>query len=182
MKFIIAVTGASGAIYAIKLIEMLKDRHDLHIIISNGAKKIIKSEMNISIENLKISNIYEINDLSAPLASGTFLHDGMVIIPASMKTIAAIAHGLADNLITRAADCTLKENRTLIVVPRETPLNLIHLRNLVSLKEAGAIIMPAAPAFWHKPKTIEDLVVQFVQRIAEKLGVDIPDIIRWKGE
>ncbi len=184
MRFIIAITGASGAIYGTKLIELLAQEHEIHLILSKGAKEIIKYETNTALNTLKstVFKYYENDNLHAELASGTFSHDGMVIIPASMKTIAAITHGYASNLITRAADCTLKENRKLIVVPRETPLNLIHLRNLTILKEAGAIIMPASPAFWHRPQSIDSLVEAFVQRVAEKLGVKIPDMIRWKGE
>ncbi len=184
MKYIIAITGASGAIYAIKLIEFLNNKAEIHLILSEGAKSIIKQEMNMTVDSLKrnVHKIYNNENLTAALASGTFAHDGMVIIPASMKTIAALAHGYASNLITRAADCTLKENRLLIVVPRESPLNLIHLRNLTLLKEAGAIIMPASPAFWHNPKTIDELVEAFVQRVAEKLGITSAEMVRWKGE
>jgi 4-hydroxy-3-polyprenylbenzoate decarboxylase len=130
----------------------------------------------------KADFLYDEHDLAAGPASGTFPIDSMVVIPCSMKTLAGIAHGYADNLIARAADCSLKERRTLILVPRESPLNLIQIRNMATVTEAGGIVIPASPAFWAKPKTIEELVDSVVERVLAHLGISNDRQATWTGE
>ncbi len=181
MRFVIALTGASGQIFALRLIEILKDFAEIHLIISNAAKITIPYELDFDVKEIeKLADfVYSESDLDAPFASGTFKHDGMVVIPCTMKTLSSIAYGFSENLITRAADVTLKERRRLILAIRETPLNLNHIRAMLRACEAGAIIMPITPSFYIKPKSIEDLVDHFSKRVAELLGVEI-DYKRWK--
>ncbi|MBS7631226.1 UbiX family flavin prenyltransferase [Candidatus Bathyarchaeota archaeon] len=181
MKLVVAVTGASGAIYAKRLLQVLKEKNvEVHLIISDQAKIIAKTELNELFNyNEFAEKIYDSKDLTAPLSSGSFKIDGMVIIPASMKTIGAIASGFSENLITRAADVQLKERRILIIVPRETPLNTIHLRNMAKLSSLGAIILPAMPAFYHKPENIEELVDFVVGKILDQLGLEHSLYRRW---
>lgn len=175
MKIVIAITGASGALYGIRLIKELKKRgHELHLIISKNAKKIIEYETSYSAEEIvkEANEFYDEDDMECKLASGSFIYDAMVICPCSVKTMACIANGIALNLITRSAICCLKEGRKLIVVPRETPVELIILENMIKLKKAGAIILPAMPAFYHKPKKIDDMVNYIVGKILEQLGIE----------
>ena len=179
------MTGASGSIYGLRLVKALKKAGaEVHLIISKWGSETLEYETGVSSDELfgQVDYVYDENELTAGPASGSFYLDGMVIIPCSMKTMAAIANGYADNLITRAADCSLKERRTLILVPREAPMNLIHITNMKKAANAGAIVFPASPAFWHKPTTIEDLVDGFNDRILIHLGVkDRPDF-EWSGE
>jgi len=181
MKLVVAVTGASGAIYAKRLLQVLKEKSvKVYLIISDQAKIIAKMELDEYFNyNELAEQVYESKDLTAPISSGSFKIDGMVIIPASMKTIGAIASGFGENLITRAADVQLKERRVLIIVPRETPLNTIHLRNMAKLSSLGAIILPAMPAFYHKPENIEDLVDFVIGKILDQLGLEHSLYRRW---
>ena len=184
MRLTIAVTGASGVIYGKHLLEELRNKKiETHLVISNAAKKIIKHELGTSEKSLeKLANhVYEIDDWSSPIVSGSFKTDGMVIIPCSMKTLAGIANGFAENVILRAADVTLKEKRKLILVPRETPLNSIHLRNMLDLAQLGTYIIPAMPAFYHKPKSVEDLIDFVVGRVLDQLDVDHSLYRRWEN-
>ncbi len=171
MKIVIGITGASGTIYSLKLIEKIKE--DIYLIISENGKKILNFENNIDPEMLrgKVKEIYNDDDLFAPISSGSFIFDALVIIPASMNTIAKIASGISDTLITRVASVALKERRKIILVPRETPLSSIHLENLKILSDAGAIILPACPGFYLKPKSIDDLVDFIVYRIMDEIGI-----------
>ncbi|MBD3407062.1 MAG: UbiX family flavin prenyltransferase [Candidatus Lokiarchaeota archaeon] len=183
-RILVCLTGASGAIYGVRLIEKLKSvGHEVHLIVSRWGEETLAHETSSSREDLgKIADfIYDEMDLTAGPASGSFHLDAMAIVPCSMKTLAGIAHGYADNLVARAADCTLKERRPLVIVPRETPLNLIHIRNMETVTEAGAIILPASPAFWHKPKNIDELVDSIVDRIIPHLGLSKTEI-EWKGD
>ena len=174
MRLVVAITGASGVIYGKRMLEVLR-REDVetHLIISKAGEKVIEHELVTSKSNLKkLANyVYDMDDWSAPIVSGSFKADGMVIIPCSMKTLAGIAHGYSDNIILRAADVTLKEKRKLIIVPRETPLSVIHLRNMVELAEQNGIIVPAMPAYYHKPKGIDDLVSFVVGKVLDFLGI-----------
>ena len=184
MKLVIGVSGASGTIYAVKLLEALKDANvETHLIISKAAEEILKFENELSKEDLKklASRFYEENDLKAPITSGSYKTDGMIIIPCSMKTLAGVALGYSNNLILRAADVTLKERRPLVLVVRETPLNLIHLENMVKAAKAGAIIFPASPGFYHKPKTINDLINYIIGKILNLFNLDYKFKIEWKG-
>jgi len=183
MKLVLAITGASGVIYGKRLLEVLRNKNvDTHLVISQAAERIIAHELGItkkSLENLA-NHVYEVNDWSSPLVSGSFKTDAMVIAPCSMKTLAGIANGFAENVILRAADVTLKEKRKLILVPRETPLNSIHLRNMLDLAKQGAIIVPAMPAYYHKPKSIEALVDFVVGRILDLLEIEHNLYQRWQ--
>lgn len=179
---IVAMTGATGAIYGIRLLEVLREKGvDVHLVISAWAEKTIALETTCTVAKVKkmAGRCYAADDLSAPISSGSFPTAGMVVIPCSMKTLAAIAHGISDNLIIRAADVMLKEKRKLILVPRESPLNLIHLRNLTIAAEAGAVILPPMAAFYFKPKSIADLVDHMVGKVLDLLGVEHHLFPRW---
>ena len=184
-RIFVSITGASGAIYGVKLIKALKDAgHEIHLVISRWGEKTLEYETGESKSSLekRVYKVYEEDDLTAGPASGSFPLDAVVVVPCSMKTLAGIAHGYADNLISRAADCALKERRKLILVPRETPLNLIHIRNMERVTEAGAIIIPASPAFWHRPKTIDELVESIVDRVLSHLSSTPDSAAVWTGE
>ena len=179
------MTGASGSIYGIRLVNALRKLNvEIHLIISKWGSKTMEYETGITSDTLsgEVDFAYDEMDLTAGPASGSFHLDGMIIIPCSMKTLAAIANGYADNLITRAADCSLKERRTLILVPRETPMNLIHIKNMKKVTEAGAMVFPASPAFWHKPTTIDELIDGLIDRILTHLGIKEKSDIEWVGE
>ena len=183
MRLIVAITGASGVVYGKRLLEVLKGKHDIYLIISKASEKLIEQELEIPKKELEelASHVYDEDDFSSPLASGSFVTDAMIIIPCSMKTLAGIAHGYSENLILRAADVALKEKRKLILVPRETPLSSVHLRNLLELSMQGVVIIPAMPAFYHRPQTIEDLVDFIVGKVLDSLGLDHELFKRWTG-
>lgn len=184
MRLVVALTGASGVIYGTSLLEILHEmKVETQLIISRAAEKVIEHELEIKKEDLEsfASHVYDVDDLTSPLMSGSFKTDGMVIIPCSMKTLAGIVHGFADNLILRAADVTLKEKRRLVVVPRETPLNVIHLNNMLEAARLGVFVVPAMPAFYHKPKKISDLVDFVVGRVLDCLGIEHKLFKRWSG-
>lgn len=175
LKIGIAATGASGALYTKILIECLlrypKQIETLHLIFSETAKSIWLSE--VGAFDLPADLLFEENDFSAPFASGSGVYDVFIICPCSMGTLGRIAGGISDNLITRAADVALKERKKLILVPRETPLNLIHLKNMTQVTEAGGIILPASPSFYSHPETIEDAVATVTERILQISGLEI---------
>jgi len=184
MRLIVAITGASGVIYGKRLLKVLREKNvETHLIISKAAKKVIKHELGTTKEDLEklAEHVYDVDDWSSPVVSGSFKTDGMIIIPCSMKTLAGIAHGYSDNLILRAADVTLKEKRRLILVPRETPLNVVHLRNMLELAEQGVVIVPAMPAYYHKPKGIGDLVDFVVGKVLDLLGMEHTLYKKWTG-
>ena len=183
MRIIVAITGASGVVYGKRLLEVLKGKSEVHLIISKASDTLIEYELETTKKQLEelANHVYDEDDFSSPLASGSFVTDAMIIIPCSMKTLAGIAHGYSENLILRAADVILKEKRKLILVPRETPLNPIHLRNLLKLSLQGVMIIPAMPAFYHKPKTIEDLVDFIIGKVLDSLGIDHELFKRWTG-
>jgi 4-hydroxy-3-polyprenylbenzoate decarboxylase len=184
MRLIVAVTGASGVVYGKRLLQVLKDKNvETHLIISNAAEKVIEHELRLDKKDFHkwTDHIYEADDMTSPLMSGSFKTDGMVIVPCSMKTLSGIVHGFAHDLILRAADVALKEKRRLIVVPRETPLNTVHLRNMLAAAELGVFVVPAMPAFYHKPKEINDLVDFIVGRILDCLGLEHDLFRRYSG-
>lgn len=182
MKIIIGITGASGAIYGIKLLENLKA--EKHLIISSHAKQIIKNETAYTLNQIKkITDFYYENEnMDTSISSGSVEFDAMVIVPCSMSTLSKIAMGISDNLITRVASVCLKERRKLIIVPRETPLGSIHLKNMWVLSECGAVILPAMPAFYTQPKKIEDFVNFIVGRILDILGIEHKLYKRYKSK
>ncbi|TXT55964.1 MAG: Flavin prenyltransferase UbiX [Candidatus Thorarchaeota archaeon] len=183
-RILVCLTGASGAIYGVKLIQTLSQRgHEVQLIVSKWGHETLSHETGLSVEDLKkyAEVVYDETDLTAGPASGSYHLDAMAIVPCSMKTLAGIANGYADNLVGRAADCALKERRPLVIVPRETPLNLIHIRNMERVTEAGAILLPASPAFWHKPENIDQLVDSIVDRIIPHLGLSRTEI-EWTGD
>ncbi len=185
MELIIAITGASGAVFGIKMLEILQKISNVktHLIISKSASLTIASETNYKISEVKaLADIcYNIEDISACLASGSFKTDGMIIAPCSIKTMSAIAHSYCDNLITRSADVTLKERRKLVLMLRETPLHLGHLRNMALIAENGGIIYPPVPAFYSNPKTIDDLVHHSVCHALDLFNIDDSNFKRWNG-
>ncbi len=184
MKVIVAVTGASGTIYAKGFLEAAK-KHGIetHLIITESGEKVAKYELG-GVDQLKelAHSTYGWTDLTAAIASGGHDVDAMVIVPSSMKTVSAIAHGFADNLVTRAADVQLKERRTLLLVPRETPLHAIHLENMAKLAHMGAIILPAMPGFYHNPESVQDLVDFITGKILDQLGKKNDMYKRWGSD
>jgi len=183
LRLIVAISGASGVIYGIRMLEALKEEKvETHLIVSRWAEKIIEYETSLTVEQIKkmADYSYEVEDLAASIASGSSDFLGMVIIPCSTKTLAAIANGYSENLIHRCAEVMLKEKCKLVVAPRETPLNLIHLRNMVKLAEAGVIIAPLMPPYYHQPKTIDELINQMVGKILNIFGVKSRFYKEWK--
>lgn len=188
---VMAISGASGAPYAVRLLEVLvSHRHPVWLIVTSHGQRLLDAECGIrSLAGLQGATggdwdtvtIFSDTDRGALPASGSAKWTGMVICPCSMGTVSAIAHGSSRSLVERAADVALKERRKLVVVPRETPLSLIHLRNLTLLTEAGGIVVPAAPGFYHRPTDIRQLVDFIVQRILDQLGLDIEISPRWRG-
>lgn len=183
MRYLVSIGGASGSIYGIRLLqELQKTSHEIHLVLSEGAKKILAHETSYTPSVLKTyaHAIYENNDLFAGPASGSFPLDAMIIIPCSMKTLSAIAHGYADTLTSRAASCCLKEGRTVILVLRETPLDLPGIRNMLAAKQSGAVILPAMPAFYQKPERIDDLIDFIVGKVFDQLSLPHSLFRRWK--
>ena len=184
-KIVIGFSGASGIIYGIRLLEILHSVNiQTYLIISEWAKKNIEIETDKTLEYVKsLSSVnYDNFKLDASVSSGSFLHDGMVIVPCSMKSLSSIANGYDDTLISRAASVTLKESRKLIIVPRETPLSRIHLENMIKLQEAGAIILPAMPGFYHNPSTIDEIIDHLVGKILDQLKIEHDLFKRWKDQ
>jgi len=184
IKIIVGITGSSGVIYGIKLLYFLKkSKIETHIVLSKWAEKNIEIETDESIVEVKklASFEYRENDMAASISSGSFKTDGMIIIPCSMKTLASIANGYDDNLISRAASVTIKENRKLVIVPRETPLSQIHLSNMLKLAKIGVTILPAMPGFYHRPKTINDLILHIVGKTLDQFEINNEVFKRWKN-
>ena len=184
IKIIVGITGSSGVIYGIKLLYFLKkSKIETHIVLSKWAEKNIEIETDESVVEVKklASFEYRENDMAASISSGSFKTDGMIIIPCSMKTLASIANGYDDNLISRAASVTIKENRKLVIVPRETPLSQIHLSNMLKLAKIGVTILPAMPGFYHRPKTINDLILHIVGKTLDQFEINNEAFKRWKN-
>jgi len=185
MQLIVGLSGASGLIYGIRLLEVLKQQPEVetHLILSGSAKLNIAIETDWSVTDVKAlaDHVHAYNDISASVASGSFRTDGMIIAPCSMKTISGIANSYADNLMVRAADVILKERRRLVLVPRETPLHTGHCRLFYELSQMGAILAPPMPAFYTRPRTIEDLVDHHVGRILDLFDLEAGMVSRWQG-
>ncbi len=181
MRIVLAATGASGAIYLQRLLDYLEQSggHELHLVLSSYAKQVVSEE--IGALRLPAGAIeHSDKSMNAPFASGSARFDAMVVVPCSMGTLGRIAAGTSESLILRAADVFLKERRRLILVPRETPWNLIHARNAVTVIEAGASLLPAMPSFYSRPRTLEEAVDTVVWRILDQLGIDAPNACRWR--
>jgi 4-hydroxy-3-polyprenylbenzoate decarboxylase len=178
---LIAITGASGISIAIKLLNILKEKNiETELVISKAAEQVLSSESNIKITDLQqlVTTYYDVNDLTAPPASGSYKIDSMIVVPCTMKTLAAIANGYSDNLITRAADITIKEKRKLILVVRESPLSPIHLENMLKLARLGVVIAPPVPSYYIMPESVEELIDHTVGRILDQIGIE-SEIKRW---
>ncbi len=180
----IAITGASGVQYGIRLLEVLKElEQETGLVITRNGQKIIEAETQLSTGYVRSlsGQTYDENDLTAPIASGSYLEDGMVVIPCSMKTVGSIAGGVSMNLVARAADVCLKERRRLILVVREAPLNAIHLQNLLTVTQCGAVVVPACPGFYTRPASISDLIDNLVARVLDLLHINHSLAKRWGG-
>ena len=184
-RIVVAISGASGAVYGVRLLQALAslDHVESHLTVSSAGFLNLQQELEMSRADVEAlaDVVYRVQDVGAPIASGSFQCDGMVVAPCSMRTLAAVAHGLSDNLITRAADVMLKERRRLILMARETPLNLAHLRNMTSVTEMGGIIYPPVPGFYHRPQSIADMIDHTVSRVIDLLGLPQPQAARWNG-
>lgn len=186
-RLIIGMSGASGSIYGIRLLEVLRtvDEIETHLIMSAAAKRVALLETDYTIPEIEAlaGKLYRADDIAAAIASGSYKTMGMVIVPCSMKSLSAVTHSYSDNLLHRAADVVLKDRRKLVLVPRETPLHLGHVRLMVEAIELGAIMMPPVPAFYHRPKTIDDIVNQTVNRILDLFDIELENDLfeRWQG-
>ncbi len=182
MRLLVAITGSSGVIYGIKVLEVLfKLNIESHLIISDWGERNIQIETDRSVESVKslATRHYSNNNMAAPISSGSFRTDGMAIVPCSMKTLSSIANGYDDNLVSRAAGVCIKESRRLVIVPRETPLSRIHLQNMTRLADIGVIILPAMPGFYHRPRSIDDIVTHIAGKILDQFGVEHNIFKRW---
>ena len=184
-RLVVGITGASGSIYGIRLLEVLRTTTDieLHLVVSVAGKRTLMEETDYSVADVEAlaHHRYDVKDIGATLASGSFRTAGMVIAPCSIKTAAAIAACYADTLLTRAADVTLKEGRPLILLVRETPLHLGHLRVLTSLAEMGAVVLPPMPAFYNRPKALDDIINHTVARVLDRLQLPQTLVGEWRG-
>jgi 4-hydroxy-3-polyprenylbenzoate decarboxylase len=183
MKVLVCIGGASGSMYGVRVLEeCIKKKHEVHLIVSEGAKKILEHETTYTYDDIvkKASVVYDNDDVWAAPASGSFRLDAMVVVPCSMKTLAAIANGFGDTLMARAASCCLKEGRKVVLVIRETPLDLPGIRNMLAAKESGAVLLPAMPGFYHKPQKIEDLIDFIVGKILDQLAIPHTLFKRWE--
>lgn len=184
-RIIVAISGASGAIYGLRLLRALREAPDVetHLIVSDAGWLNLQQETALAREAVQAlaDHSHALHNVGATVASGSFRCDGMVVAPCSMRTLASVANGLSDNLITRAADVMLKERRRLILMARETPLNLAHLRNMTRATEMGAIIFPPVPAFYLRPQSVDELVDHTVARVLDLLDLPSPQAARWTG-
>ncbi|SAL58213.1 3-octaprenyl-4-hydroxybenzoate carboxy-lyase [Caballeronia turbans] len=184
-RLIVAITGATGAIYGVRLLETLRRLSgvETHLLVSSAGWLNIQHELDLDKATVHAlaDVVHSVRDVGATIASGSFATDGMVVAPCSMRTLASIAHGLSDNLITRAADVVLKERRRLVLLVRETPFNLAHLRNMTAVTEMGGVIFPPLPAFYQKPATIEEMVDHTVARVIDLFCIGQPVAPAWQG-
>jgi 4-hydroxy-3-polyprenylbenzoate decarboxylase len=184
-RIIVAISGASGAVYGVRLLQLLAALGNVqtHLTVSDAGFLNLQQELDMGPADVAAlaDVVHPVRDVGAAIASGSFQCDGMVVAPCSMRTLASIAHGMSDNLIARSADVMLKERRRLILMVRETPLNLAHLRNMTSVTEMGGVVFPPVPSFYHRPQTIAELVDHTVSRVVDLLGLPQVDAPRWSG-
>ena len=182
-RLVVGISGASGAILGIEILKLLRDNAEWesHLVVSKGAEMTIHDETEYTLEEVLAlaHKVYDIKNIGSSIASGTFKTEGMVIVPCSMKTVAGVASGYSDNLLLRAADVTLKERRKLVIAAREAPLSTIHLRNMLTLAEAGAIIIPPMVTYYNKPLSLEDMNRHIAGKILDKFGIEITGFKRW---
>ncbi|MBW7983590.1 UbiX family flavin prenyltransferase [Enterobacillus tribolii] len=186
-RLIVGMSGASGALYGIRLLEVLKNVPEVetHLVMSNAARQTMALETDMSLRDVQAMAdvVHDARDIAASISSGSYKTDGMVILPCSMKTLSGIVHSYSDGLLTRAADVVLKENRRLVLCVRETPLHLGHLRMMTTAAEMGAIVMPPVPAFYHRPTTVGEIIDQTVNRVLDQFDIALPQDLftRWQG-
>jgi flavin prenyltransferase len=184
-RLVVGLSGASGVVYGIRILEALRDRSDIetHLVVSGGALRTIELETDITLGDVEAlaDVVHDARDLAASVSSGSFKTMGMVVAPCSMKTLSGIANSYSDNLLVRAADVTLKERRPLVLLPRETPLHLGHARLFVQAIEMGAVIMPPVPAMYHRPTSVQDIIDHTIGRVLDIFGVDNNLVERWTG-
>jgi 4-hydroxy-3-polyprenylbenzoate decarboxylase len=183
LPLIVGISAASGAIYGVRLLEVLKGKVPTHLVVSKSAALTLKKELDLSVERIRAlaQTNHQNTDVGAVISSGSFKTRGMVIAPCSIRTLSDIAYGTTDTLLSRAADVTLKERRRLVLVVREAPLHAGHLRSMLTVTENGAIVVPPVPAFYHQPKTIDDVVNQTIGRYLDLFDIDIGLVKRWQG-
>lgn len=185
MKLVVGMSGASGAIYGVRILEVLRDTEvETHLVMSDSAKRTLVYETDYTVEAVEAlaSHVHDIADVGASISSGSFKHAGMIIAPCSIKTLSAVAASFNTNLLVRAADVTLKERRRLVLMLRETPLHLGHLRLMAQATEAGAVLVPPIPAFYHRPRTLEDVIMQSVNKVLDQFDLDLDLFERWTGD
>ena len=186
-RLIVGISGASGAIYGVRLLQVLRDVTDIetHLVMSQAARQTLSLETDFSLREVQaLADVtHDARDIAASISSGSFQTLGMVILPCSIKTLSGIVHSYTDGLLTRAADVVLKERRPLVLCVRETPLHLGHLRLMTQAAELGAVIMPPVPAFYHRPQTLDDIINQTVNRVLDQFDIDLPEDLftRWQG-
>jgi flavin prenyltransferase len=184
-RLIVAITGATGALYGVRLLQVLRDMPGIetHLVVSEAGVLNLHQELDMNRKDVEaLAHVaHNVRDIGAAVASGSFLSEGMIVAPCSMKTLASIAHGMSDNLITRAADVVLKERRRLVLMVRETPFNLAHLRNMTAVTEMGGIIFPPLPGFYHRPQSITEMVDHTVGRVLDLYAIQHELTPRWNG-
>lgn len=186
-RLIIGISGASGAIYGVRLLQVLRDVAgvEIHLVMSQAARQTLSLETDLSLRDVQAlaDVVHDARDIAASISSGSFKTAGMVILPCSIKTLSGIVNSYTDTLVTRAADVVLKERRPLVLCVRETPLHVGHLRLMTQAAELGAVIMPPVPAFYHRPQTLDDIINQTVNRVLDQFDIDLPEdlFIRWQG-
>ncbi len=185
MRLVVGISGSTGVIYGIRLLERLRDLADVetHLVTTRHADLTLRLETSFRVEDVRAlaDVVHNVRDVGAPLASGSFRADGMIVAPCSIKTLSGIATSYSDNLLLRAADVMLKERRPLVLAVRETPLHLGHLRLMATAAELGAVVFPPVPAFYHRPQTLDDVIDQSVGRMLDQVGIVLPDVPRWEG-
>ena len=186
-RLIVGISGASGAIYGVRLLQVLRDVAgvETHLVMSQAARQTLSLETDLSLRDVQALSdvVHDARDIAASISSGSFKTAGMVILPCSIKTLSGIVNSYTDTLVTRAADVVLKERRPLVLCVRETPLHLGHLRLMTQAAELGAVIMPPVPAFYHRPQTLDDVINQTVNRVLDQFDIDLPEDLftRWQG-